>query len=199
MPADDHRPAGMEIRSFHLVFRLERRLHRIDRWRLPFPHGVPVTAIGHATIALLAVVALHQLPGVGQLIDALPAPVAYVLLPAGCATAMSRVRIDGRPAHRHLLARAGDAAARQPTAAGRPATRGTDVIADTTLLGHAPGRTGYPHAIVTGPAVVRLGLPARAHARARTLCLTPLRGQRLARARVITVADGQRLRIRRPR
>ena len=199
MTGDEHRGAGLEIRSFHVVFRLERRLHRIDRWRLPFPHGVPVAAIGHGAVVLVAVIVLGQLPVFGALISGLPAPVAYVLIPGACASALTRLRIDGRPAHRHLLALLTGAIRGRRTAAARTAPMGALHITDATLLTHGPDRAGYPHAVVTGPATVRLRRPARAHARARTLRLTPQRGRLLHQVRIIRVADGQRLLIRRPR
>jgi len=35
----------LQIRSFRVVFDLERRLHKIDRWRIPLPYGVPVRGL----------------------------------------------------------------------------------------------------------------------------------------------------------
>lgn len=195
MPAPDQQ-AGMEIRSFHVVFRLERRLHRIDRWRLPFPHGVPIAAIGHAAAVLAAIVALGQLPGVGTVIGALPAPVAYVLAPCGAAAALTRLRIDGRPAHRHLLAKLAAPLTQRRTAAGRPAPLGPDPITGETLLASSPASRTYLSCEVTGPATVTLRLPARARARARTLHLAQLPGRPLARGKTVRLAPGQRLKIR---
>lgn len=186
----------MEIRSFHVVFRLERRLHRIDRWRLPFPHGVPVAAIGHAAAVLAVIVALGQLPGLGAAIGALPAPVAYVLIPAAAATALTRLRIDGRPAHRHLLARVLAPLTGRRTAAGRPAPLGTATIAGETLLSTGSSAPDYPECEIAGPATVELRRPARAHARAGTLHLRPLPGPPLARPKVVRLAAGQRLKVR---
>lgn len=195
MPVPDS-PAGMEIRSFHVVFRLERRLHRIDRWRLPFPHGIPVAALGHAAAVLCLIVALGQLPGLGAAIDALPAPVVYVLAPAACATLLTRLRIDGRPAHRHLLALARTPLAGRRTAAGRAAPLEPQVVVGDTLLTAGPAGSTYPPCEITGPATVELHRPARAHARAKTLHLHPQPGPRLARPKVVRLAGGQRLRVR---
>lgn len=186
----------MEIRSFHLVFRLERRLHRIDRWRLPFPHGVPVAALGHAAAVLALIVALGQLPGLGAAIGALPAPVAYVLIPTAAATLLTRLRIDGRPAHRHLLARAGAPLTGRRTSAGRPAPLGAHAVTGETLLAVDPSGSEYPECEVAGPATVELRRPARAHARARTLHLRPLPGPPLARPKVVRLAPGQRIKVR---
>lgn len=189
----------MDIRSFHVVFRLERRLHRIDRWRLPFPHGVPVTAIGYAAAILTLIVALGRLPGLGAAITVLPAPVSYVLTPAAAAAALTRLRIDGRPAHRHLLAATLAPLTRRRTTAGRPAPIGPLVVGGQTLLAHSPSAATYRPCEITGPATVTIRLPARAHAHARTLHLTPLPGRPLARAKTIRLARGQRLKIRRSR
>ncbi|MTD44871.1 hypothetical protein GKE82_11355 [Conexibacter sp. W3-3-2] len=193
-PVDPH--AGMEIRSFHVVFRLERRLHRIDRWRLPFPHGIPVAAIGHAAAVLCLIVALGQLPGLGAILGALPAPLTYVLAPAAAAMALTRLRIDGRPAHRYLLARTTNALTPQRTAVARPAPLSPHPIPDGPLLTHSPTATAYPACEITGPATVRLLRPARAHARARTLHMRAIPGPTLTRPKVIRLAPGQRLRIR---
>lgn len=195
MPSDNPTAGGMEIRSFHLVFRLERRLHRIDRWRLPFPHGVPIAAIGHATVVVLAVIVCGRLPAVGALIGALPAPVAYVLIPGGCASLLARLRIDGRPAHRHLLARM-TAVTRQRMVANRPALQRVHHVTEPTLLAHGPERGEYPHGAVVGPATVRLFRPARARARARTLTLTAEPGAPLQRPRVLRLGAGQRFVLR---
>lgn len=186
----------MEIRSFHVVFRLQRRLHRIDRWRLPFPNGVPVAAIGHAAGVLALIVALGQLPGLGATIRALPAPVAYVLIPSAAAMALTRLRIDGRPAHRHLLARLMAPLTGRRTAAGRPAPLGTAAVTGDALLAASPATSDYPACEIPGPAVVELRRPARAHARAGTLHLRPLPGPPLTRPKVVRLAAGQRLKVR---
>ena len=94
----------LEIRSFRVVFALERRLFRIDRWRLPLPYGVPVRGIGYAAGALMAVLVAGALPGSGAMVAAVPAPVRLVLGPIGVAALLARVRVDGRPAHRCAVA-----------------------------------------------------------------------------------------------
>lgn len=195
MAASDTQPAGLEIRSFHVVFRIERRIHRIDRWRLPFPHGVPVMAVGHAAAALLAIIALGRLPGLGAAIAALPAPVAYVVAPAAAAVLLGRLRIDGRPAHSHLLARLAACRGRR-AAGGRPAPEHALHIAAAGLAAHAAGRSPWLHARIHGPATVTVALPARARARARKLTLTPAAGPPLARRRAIRLAPGQTLETR---
>jgi len=184
----------MEIQSFHLVFALQRRLHRIDRWRLPFPGGIPIAAIGYSAAALAAVIALRQTPGLGQLIAAMPAPLAYVLIPAAAAMAMTRVKVDGRPAHRHLTAQALAPITSRSNAAGRPTTI-DHTSAQTSLLASSPASRNYRGAVVKGPAQVTLTRPAHARPAGRTLHLTPAAGPQLSKPRTLTLQRGQQLKI----
>ena len=39
--------SDIQLRSFRVCFQLERRLHRIDRFRLPFPYGLPLRGLGY--------------------------------------------------------------------------------------------------------------------------------------------------------
>src|SRR5215218_9384706 len=94
----------LQIRSFRVVFDLERRLHKIDRWRIPLPYGVPVRGLVYGFAALLAVLFVARLPLAGDLLNLLPAPLRYAVLPAAVAYALTQLRIDGRPAHRALVA-----------------------------------------------------------------------------------------------
>lgn len=89
----------LQIRSFRLVFDLERRIHRVDRFRLPLPYGLPLRSLVYGAASLLGILVLAHLPGFGALISGLPAPARYVLLPAGIAYALTQVRLDGRSAH----------------------------------------------------------------------------------------------------
>lgn len=89
----------LQIRSFRLVFDLERRIHRVDRFRIPLPYGLPLRSLIYATASLVALLLLAHLPGLGMLISGLPAPARYVLLPAGIAYGLTQVRLDGRSAH----------------------------------------------------------------------------------------------------
>jgi hypothetical protein len=94
----------LEVRSYRTCFDLERRIHRIDRWRLPVPWGVPLRGVVYALAALAAIFVGGALPLVGGAIGALPAPLRLVVLPVGVAVMLFRWRVDGRPAHRALVA-----------------------------------------------------------------------------------------------
>lgn len=93
---------GIQIHGYRRVFRIERRLFRFDRWRIPYPHGVPLRGIGYFLVLVLSAFALSRLPVLGALI-ALPSPaISFLGLPAAGAFLLMRSRIDGRPPH-HVL------------------------------------------------------------------------------------------------
>src|SRR3954447_10068884 len=89
----------LHIRSFRVVFDLERRIHRIDRFRVPLPYGLPLKSIAYAAIGLLTVLIAQKLPMVGTVFAGLPTPARYVLVPVGISYVLTRYRVDGRSAH----------------------------------------------------------------------------------------------------
>src|SRR3954468_21538998 len=92
------------LRSYRLAFDIERRLHRVDRFRIPVPYGIPLTALGYAAAGLLVVLVLRQLPATSTLLAVLPLPIQLILLPGAASFLLCRVRPDGRPAHEAILA-----------------------------------------------------------------------------------------------
>ena len=50
------------LRSYRLAFELERRLHRIDRFRIPVPYGIPLAALAYAVALAALFVARRQKP-----------------------------------------------------------------------------------------------------------------------------------------
>lgn len=191
----DHQGDGLEIRSFHVVFALERRLHRIDRWRLPFPYGVPVRAIAYGAGALLGIVIAGQLPLAGQVISAMPAPLRFVTGPAAVGAALARLRIDGRPAHRHLLARLTHrlAPARRSGVRSSPATGSTLRSVEPVLIVPDACGAAYRAARVTGPAEVQLRYPARGDQRGNRLHLVQDGERPLRRPQRVVLDAGQQL------
>ena len=160
MAFDDH--GRVPIRSYRVVFRLERRIFQVDRFRLPFPYGVEVRALVYAAVVYLAVLILSGLPALGVLLGLLPAPVHWGLLPLGVVFAMLKLRIDGRPPHRVLgsLLRWGW----QPKqlAGLRPCPRAGFTFAPLGELWMRPDWRAprYRAAMITGPAKVTLRYPA---------------------------------------
>jgi hypothetical protein len=90
------------VRSYALVFKIERKLFRIDRWRLPLPGGLEVRAILYATTILLGMLIVSRLPGFGLLLGVLPAPLHWGLIPGGLTFVLLKLQIEGRAPHRVL-------------------------------------------------------------------------------------------------
>ena len=89
----------LHIRSFRVVFDLERRIHRIDRFRVPLPYGLPLRSLGYAAVSLAAILVASRLPVLGALLKLLPTPARLVLAPVGLSYALTQLRLDGRSAH----------------------------------------------------------------------------------------------------
>lgn len=187
----------IEIRSFRVVFELDRRLHRIDRWRLPLPYGLPLRSLGYALAAFLAVVAAAQLPALGDLIAGLPVPVRFVLIPCAIAYGLTGIRVDGRSAHEAGLALV--AFALEPpvlTRWQRGAEPGAVVrFADVTF---APDGTGsrLPRGAVKGPATAIVRYPTQLRPGRRTLTLRQATNDPLDPGCRIAFDMGKRLLIR---
>src|SRR3954451_11997463 len=98
MPAE--RPA-VEIRSYRSVFDLERRLYRIDRFRLN-PSGVPVRGLVYVALLVVGVLVVQRVPLIGAAVNVLPWQLRYAALPGGGAALLTMLRIDGRPAQAAL-------------------------------------------------------------------------------------------------
>jgi hypothetical protein len=92
-----------EIRSFRRVFDLERRIYTIDKLRLN-PAGVPVRGVVYALALLAAILLASRVPVTRSLLGALPWYLREIALPAGAATVLATIRVDGRTFH--LAARA---------------------------------------------------------------------------------------------
>ena len=90
----------MVIRSYRRVFEVDRRIYRVDRWALPVPGGVPLRAVGYFAAALLAVILAGALPGIGEVVGTVSAPIRFVVLPLAVAVLGTQAAPDGRAAHR---------------------------------------------------------------------------------------------------
>ena len=90
----------MVVRSYRRVFRVDRRIYRVDRWALPVPGGIPLRGIGYFALALGLVLVLGRLPGIGELVSVLSAPLRYVIVPLAVAVLGLQAAPDGRVAHR---------------------------------------------------------------------------------------------------
>lgn len=187
----------LEVLSFRVVFDLERRLHRIDRWRIPVPHGVPVRGIGYAVVALVAILFLQRVPVVREVVLLLPPPLRLVIVPIGFAYALARLGIDGRPAHASLLAFC-RLALSPGMVSGFRAVPGSGSEMDLGELVLVPDErcARYRPAVINGPARVLFRLPARARARGRRLDAASAAGTPMMRGKELVLREGQRLRVR---
>jgi hypothetical protein len=186
----------IQIRSFRVCFRLERRIHKIDRWRIPLPFGVPLRGVGYAAAALLALSVVGRLPILGDLLAVLPTPIRLVVLPVGVAYAMTRWEIDGRAAHASARAWFGMRTAPKRIAAFRPAEpTGPVTLGDVTIARDDRGARLRP-AVIVGPARMIVRYPVRARGRRGTLQLERQAGPALFRGKQVTLQAGQRAVVR---
>jgi hypothetical protein len=188
-------PQTVAIRSFRVCFRFERRIHKIDRWRLPLPFGVPLRGAGYALALLLAVLISRRLPIIGDAVWILPAPLRFVLLPIGSAYLLAQWEPDGRPAHAVMIAWLRMQLAPSRLVGFRRApTTGVATLTDVTIVADESSVRLRP-AIVHGPAEIVLRYPFEAHQRGRTLRVAPREGSPRWRGKRIRVHSGQRVRL----
>jgi hypothetical protein len=171
--------------------RLERRLFKIDRYRLPLPYGVPLRSLLYATTTLLGVAMLSGLPVVGQLLGALPASVRLIALPILAGVLLTRFEVDGRAPHRAALAWTLYRMRPRVLAGLRPAPAVGTRIAPLLEIATRPSgaEPSYTPGRIEGPAEVVLGYPCRLSAEG-----VPRRVRRAAPDE--RLAEARRLRLR---
>jgi conjugation transfer TcpE-like protein len=195
------------VRSYRAVLDdVERRIYRVDRWRLPAPGGVQVRAILYTIAAAVVVMAAAKLPVVGQLLALLPVGVRVVALPVLLGWALASWQIDGRAPH-HALAGLARYCVRARTLAGlRPTAAVGAQLAPVAAVEIAPAgdEPAYRRGRVRGPARVVLRYPARleverrrgrgsdalAAARRVRVCGLGERPRPLSRGRELRVPEG---------
>ncbi|HEX8083342.1 MAG TPA: TcpE family conjugal transfer membrane protein [Solirubrobacteraceae bacterium] len=187
---------SVAIRSFRVVFDLERRIHKVDRIRLPLPYGLPLRSVAYAIVALAAVVAFARLPIVGALVAAVPTPVRLAVLPAVIAYALTQLRPDGRPAHWFLLAWARQRLAPARVVALAPVRRRRAERLGDFVLAPDERDVRYRGGVIDGPAVALLRLSVEPRARGETLELRSAGEQPLYRGRRLVLSPGQRAVLR---
>src|SRR4051812_46016600 len=186
----------LTLRSYRLAFDLERRLHRIDRFRIPVPYGVPLAGIGYGAAAALVVVVASGLPVIGQLLALAPWPMRLILVPAVTAHVLCRTRDDGRPVHEAVVARLAGLARSSRLAALQPSPRTSRTrLGDITI---APDESGpaYRRGHVLGPVDVLFRQPASGCVRGSTIEIRQLADRPMLAARELRLGEGQRVRFR---
>lgn len=185
----------LEIRSFGVVFDLERRIHKVDRFRIPLPYGLPLRSIAYAVGTLATILLLARVPGSAQLLGVLPAPARLVLVPCAASWVLTQTRIDGRPAHSALTTIARFLVSPRRVAAARAAPLGAVRLADLTIV--ADERSArYRRARIHGPAVVLLRGAFGFHEHGRELVVHPGGDRALMSGTRVRLQAGQRLVVR---
>jgi hypothetical protein len=187
---------SIDVRGYHNCFRIERRIQKIDRWRIPIPYGVPLRALGYAAIALTAILVLGSLPLIDQLLGMFGPWFRYALLPIGTAWGMYRWKIDGRSSPASAFAWLRWRLGRQRISACRDATQtGPVTLGDVTLAPDERSSRLRP-AVIEGPAKVVFRYPVERKERGRTLTVSQTSAQPQRRGTQVRLHDGQRVVVR---
>jgi hypothetical protein len=187
---------SVAIRSYRLCFRVERRIHKIDRWQIPLPFGVPLRGAAYALALLVAVLVSSRAPLLGTVVVALPAPVRLLGLPVGGAYALLRWELDGRPAHAVVAAWLRLVfGPRRLVAFARAPRQQVAVLGDVTLVSDER-RAWLRRAVVHGPGTVLLRYPFDARARGRALHVRRRPGAPRWRGKEVRLGRRQRLVVR---
>ena len=183
------------VRSYRgVVDEVERRIFRVDRWRLPTPHGVSVRAVGYVLACLLALLIASSLPLVGPVLSLLPDSARLAALPLLGGWALASLRIDGRAPHRALAAALRWYVSPRTLAGLQPCPAVGDRLAPVDAVQIAPSgdearlRAGR----VRGPARVTLRYPARVEVEGSRRGAGGDPGDRLAPARRVRVFAPER-------
>lgn len=198
----------IEIRSFRRVFAVERRIYRIDRFRLN-PGGVPIRGIVYLVAILAAELLLLRLPLVGGLGRRVPWYLRELALPGLLAAALTVLRFDGRTFHlagqalvRKHLARPGALDSSRPRVrCWRPGAivfmpDGSDRrLRRLTYTGPGAVRVAVEHRR-TGRSSERAGRAARGGVRRPVVVITAAAAAGpLARDQIIVLGEGARMQV----
>ena len=185
------------IRSFRVVFALERRLFKVDRFRLPLAYGVPVRGIAYAAGVLLAVVLAGRLPLLGAVVDLVPPPFRFVALPVAVAAVLVRVRVDGLPAH-HALRLWTAHRVRPRRLVGFRSDTTPALVRPGDPIVFVPDASGprLRRGVIEGVPAVAVRVPVRGRIRGRTLELAQTGEGPLRVGRRVAIPAGGRVVIR---
>jgi hypothetical protein len=186
----------LTIRSFRLAFELERRIHRIDRYRIPLPYGLPLRSAAYAAVALLGVLAVSRLPVIGSALHVLPWPIRFGALPVALAQLMTQVQLDGRPAHEAIRAWVRVRLSTRRLVAFEPARAARREYLDALTIAPDERDSRYRSGVVEGEGVVILRRRATATPRGRRLVIAGTAAEPAFRAQRVALKPGQRVVIR---
>jgi len=151
------------VRSYRGVLdSVERRIFRIDRWRIPKPDGLSVRSITYALAGLLVVLICGRLPVAAPLLGILPASVRLVAVPVLIGWGLSAWTPDGRAPHHALISVLRHLRAPKHLAGLRPCPPvGADLLGVAEIqIAPSGDEPGYRPGRVRGPVRVLLRYPA---------------------------------------
>ena len=175
---------GIQLRGYRRVFRIERRLYKFDRWRIPYPHGVPLRGIGYFLAVEFGVVVLSRMPGAGALVALWGPLISFLGVPLFGAFVLMQGWIDGRPPH-HALASviAWWLGPRDLAGLAACPRRGSEIVPVAELTVAFDARESFPvPGRVRGPVLVTFRYPGEVRAEGAPPWVRD-RDRRLARAR----------------
>ena len=178
------------VRSYRdVVDVVERRIFRIDRWRIPSPGGVSAAAIGYFAAALVAVLVLSRLPLIEQLLGSLQPALRLIGIPVLCAWSLVSWQVDGRRPHHALWAWCRSRLEpRTLSGLGRAPTVGTAFApVEGVTIAPSGDEPRYRAGRVQGPAIVLLRYPARLAVEGRGVGAAESLAERLVRAKRVRV------------
>ena len=186
------------VRSYRRVFQVDRRIYRVDRWVLPVPGGVPLRGMAYFVVALLAVVVMGRLPGLGDLVGQLAAPLRYVVVPLAAALLGTQAAPDGRVAHRFAWDWLRLRMRTRRRSAGRTVPLQGEAVTWHGVVATAwdESATMLHRGRIAGPAMVTFGVP---------VAVAPCRGGRMIarpateseRGAEVTIGAGESVEVRR--
>jgi hypothetical protein len=157
------RQRSIAVRSYRdVVDVVERRIFRIDRWRIPHPGGVPAVALGYFVVAVAAILFALRLPLLGELLALMQPALRFIGIPAICAWALVSWQVDGRRPHHALVSALRHRLGARTLAGLRavPAVGTRLAPLDGATIAPSGDEPRYRAGRVRGPATVVLRYPA---------------------------------------
>lgn len=190
----------VQIRSYRgVIDTVERRIFRIDRWRIPKPDGLSVRAVVYTIATFIAVMLVGRLPVIGQLLGLMPTSVRFVALPILGGWGLSSWAPDGRAPHHALISALRFLRLPKHLAGLRPCPALGTLIAPVAEVSIAAGvdEPSYRPGVVKGPAVLTFRYPVEISAEGRHGELERAKRLRVTapEARVRPMSRGHQLQI----
>lgn len=183
----------VHIRSYQVCFTVERRIHKLDRWRVPLPYGLPVRGLAYFAGIALAMLVLSQLPLTGPLLNQFNAYTRLAILPGGIAFALYRVSLDGRPSHAAALAWLRMRCEPARMSAFRQLDAPRRIVLGSVLLAPDERSSWLRRGVVNGPAELLLRYDTEAHVQRDELHIVQRGDEPLWRGKQVRLKAGQRV------